>query len=120
MQLPLIDDHVENMLRHAIIEAAASLWCSIVKAGWQFCVNYRKTNELIKKDKFPLLKIDTSLDTLNSCQYFSSYDLHWGYGQTEIDERDCDKTAFVTQKWQRQWRFKVLSFRLCNAPSQFA
>ena len=36
----------------------------------------------------------------------------------EIDERDRDKTAFVTHKGQ--WRFKVLSFGLVNAPSQFA
>jgi len=35
-----------------------------------------------------------------------------------IEEEDRDKTAFVTRKGQ--WRFKVLSFRLCNAPSQFA
>ena len=36
----------------------------------------------------------------------------------EIDEHDRDKTAFVTHKGQ--WRFKVLSFGLANAPSQFA
>jgi len=41
-----------------------------------------------------------------------------GYWQTVIDEKDRDKTAFVTRKGQ--WRFKVLSLGLCNAPSQFA
>jgi len=35
----------------------------------------------------------------------------------EIDERDCDKIAFVMRKGQ--WHFKVLSFGLCSAPSQF-
>jgi len=55
---------------------------------------------------------------LNGCEFFSSCDLRWGYWQTEIDERDRDKTAFVTRKGQ--WRFKVLSFGLANAPSQFA
>jgi len=35
-----------------------------------------------------------------------------------IDDRGRDKTMFVTRKGQ--WRFKVLSFRLCNALSQFA
>jgi len=84
----------------------------------QFCIDYRKTNLLIKKDKFPLPKIDTCLDTLNGSRYFSSCDLRQGYWQTVIDERDRDKTAFVTRKGQ--WRFKVLSFGLCNAPSQFA
>ena len=84
----------------------------------RFCIDYRKVNDLIKKDKFPLPKIDTCLDMLNGSKYFSSCDLRQGYWQTMIDERDRDKTAFVTRKGQ--WRFKVLSFGLCNAPSQFA
>ena len=125
-QLPLIDDHMENMLRYDVVELAGSPWCSNVvmvqKQGgtMQLCHDYRKTNELIKKNKFPLPKIDrpTCLDTLNGSQYFSSCDLCWGYWQTAIYERDCDKTAFVTRKGQ--WCFKVLSFALCNAPSQFA
>jgi len=82
------------------------------------CIDYRKTNLLIKKDKFPLPKIDTCLDTLNGSRYLSSCDLRQGYWQTVIDERDRDKTAFVTRKGQ--WRFKVLSFGYCNAPSRFA
>jgi len=123
-QLPLIDQHVEAMLRHDVIEPAASPWCSNVvmvkkrDGTMRFCVDYRKTNDLIKKDKFPLPKIDTCLDTLNGCKYFSSCDLRQGYWQTMIEESDRDKTAFVTRKGQ--WRFKVLSFGLCNAPSQFA
>jgi len=82
----------------------------------QFCVDSHITNQLIKKDKFPSSKINACLDTLNGCQYFSSCVLHWGIGR-QIDERDRDKTAFVMRKGQ--WRFKVLSLGLCNAPSQF-
>ena len=67
-QLLLIDKHVERMLKDNVIEPAASPWCSnVVMVHKQdgimmFCVDYRKVNELIKKDKFPLLKIDTCLD----------------------------------------------------------
>jgi len=114
-QLPVIDEHVQNMLEHDVIEPAASPWCSnVVMVRKQD----GKINVLTTKDKFPLPKIDTCLDTLNGCKFFSSCDLHWGYWQTEIDERDRDKTAFVTRKGQ--WRFKVVSFGLANAPSQFA
>ena len=81
-------------------------------------VDYRKVNQLIKKDKFPLPKIDTCLDALNGSCFYSSLDLRQGYWQTELLEEDRDKTAFVTRRGQ--WRFKVLSFGLCNAPSQFA
>ena len=120
-QLPVIDDHVEGMLRHDVIEPAASPWCSnvvMVKKTMRFCIDYRKTNDLIKKDKFPFPKIDTCLDLLNGSRYFSFCVLRQGYWQTVLDERDRDKTAFVTRK--RQWRFKIWSFGLCNAPSQFA
>lgn len=83
-----------------------------------FCVDYRKTNKLIKKDHFPLPKIDTCLDMPYGSTWFSSCDLRQGYWQTVIEDEDRDKTAFVT--WKGQWRFKVLSFGLCNTPSQFA
>ena len=36
----------------------------------------------------------------------------------DIAEEDRDKTAFVTHNGQ--WHFKVLTFGLSNAPSQFA
>jgi len=64
----------------------------------RLCIDNRKLNSLTVKDKFPLPKIDTCLDTLNGCKLFSTCDLRWGYWQTEIDERDRDKTAFVTRK----------------------
>jgi len=70
----------------------------------RLCIDYRKLNGLTVKDKFPLPKIDTCLDALNGCEFFSTCDLRWGYWQTEIDERDRNKTAFVTRKGQ--WRLK--------------
>ena len=39
------------------------------------------------------------------------------YWQVEVKEEDRDKTAFTTARGQ--FRFKVLPFRLCNAPSTF-
>ena len=44
-------------------------------------------------------------------------DLRSGFWQTAMDPRDMDKTAFVTRRGQ--FRFKVLSFGLANAPSLF-
>jgi len=64
-----------------VIEPATSPWCSNVvmvkkkDSSMRFCIDYRKTNELIKKDHFPLPKIDTCLDMLNGSKWFSSCDL---------------------------------------------
>ena len=120
---PSRDRDVRDRDYNPVIETAASPCSSNVmmvkkKDGtMHFCVDYRKVNQLIKKDKFPLPKIDTCLDTLNGRCFYSSCDLRQGYWQTELQEEDRDKTAFLTRKGQ--WRFKILSFGLCNAPSQF-
>jgi len=91
------------MLEHDVIEPVASRWCSNVvmvrkqDGTMRLCVDYRKLNGLTTKHKFPLPKIHTCLDTLNGCKFFSTRDLRLGYWQTESDELDRDKTAFVTQ-----------------------
>ena len=121
--LPQIDEHVDEMLRHNIIEPAASPWCSnvvLVKkadGGLRFCIDYRQLNELTYKDTYPLPKIDMCLNALGGSRFFSTIDLRAGYWQTLIHERDRDKTCFVTRRGT--FRFKVLSFGLANAPALF-
>ncbi len=45
---------------------------------------------------YPLPRNDNTLDALCSSMYFSTLDLYSGYWQVEMDQRDIDKTAFVT------------------------
>lgn len=80
MQVPLIDEHVENMLHYDVIELAVSLRCSVMMVRKcdgtvGFFVDYRKTHEVIKNISFLYLRL-TRVSTLNRCGYFSSCDLH--------------------------------------------
>jgi hypothetical protein len=57
------------------------------------------------------------LDTLGNSSWFSSLDLANGYWQVEMDPKDREKTAFITQFGTYQ--FIVMPFGLCNAPATF-
>ncbi|GFT65334.1 hypothetical protein TNCV_1559771 [Trichonephila clavipes] len=83
----------------------------------RFCVDYRRLNDVTKKEIYPLPRIDDTLDTLASNTWFSILDLKSGYWQVELHPDDKEKTAFTTG--QRLWQFKVMHFGLCNAPATF-
>ncbi|KAK8789102.1 hypothetical protein V5799_021122 [Amblyomma americanum] len=90
------------MLRDEVIQPSTSPWASPVvlvakKDGTlRFCVDYRRLNKITKKDVYPLPRIDDSFDRLLHARYFSSLDLRSGYWEIEVDERDREKTAFIT------------------------
>jgi hypothetical protein len=45
----------------------------------RFCVDYRKRNDITKKDYFPLPRIDDNLDMLVEAKWFSILDRNRDY-----------------------------------------
>ena len=122
-QKEIIDQEINKMLTDDIIEPSNSPWSSPILLclkkdnTWRFCIDYRKLNQLTRKDAYPLPRIDTSLDSLGGNKWFSTIDMASGYWQCSVDEKDKPKTAFSCHRGLFQ--FKVMPFGLCNAPSCF-
>ena len=121
--LPIIDDHVDKMLKAGVVSPTVSEWASNVvlirkpDQTWRFCVDMRQLNNLTLKDSYPLPRVDSCLESLGGAVYFSTLDLRQGYWQQELDEDSSQKTAFVTRRGI--FKFNVLAYGLCNAPASF-
>ena len=93
---------VNKMLQDGIIEESNSPWSSPVvlvtkkDGSTRFCVDYRKLNDVTKKDSYPLPRIDDTISTLAGSAWFSTLDLKNGYWQVGIHPNDKEKTAFST------------------------
>jgi len=118
-----IDRQLEEWQSEGKISPSQSEWASnivIVRkkdGSLRFCVDYRQLNERTVKDSYPLPRIDDCLDCLGGANWFSTMDLRSGYHQVAMDERDKDKTTFVTRRGT--FCFNVMPFGLCNAPATF-
>lgn len=123
-----VDKLVEGMKRDDIIEDAKSEWNSPIlvvpkKASednkkWRLVIDFRKINQVLQDDKFPLPNIEEIIDSLAGSKYFSHLDLSQGYYQCEIREEDRPVTAFSTGTGQYQ--MKRLPMGLKTSPSSFS
>jgi hypothetical protein len=106
----------EDMQRHGVIEESDSPWSSLVilvqnkNGDLRFCEDYRKLNDVTRKDCFSLPLIDDIVDTLAGARWFSTLDLKSSYWQVDL-HLDNKKTAFSTG--QGLWQFTVMPFGLC-------
>jgi hypothetical protein len=118
-----VNGMLEDMKSKGVIEESDSPWSSPVvldrkkDGNFRFCVDYRRLNNVTKRDCFPLPRIDDTLDMLAGAKWFSTLDLKSGCSQVALHPEDKEKTAFSTG--QGLWQFTVMPFGLCNAPATF-
>jgi hypothetical protein len=63
----------------------------------------------MKKDCFPLPRIDDALDTPVGAKWFTTLDLKSGYWQVDLHPDDKEKTAFSAVHGHAPWYLQCAS-----------
>lgn len=122
-ELELCKTYVADLLKKGHITPSASpfgapmMMVAKPAGGFRVVCDWRALNKKTIKMRYPLPRIDETLDKLAGSKVFSSCDLASGYFQIRISEEDAHKTAFTTPFGQ--YEFKVLGQGLVNAPATF-
>ena len=122
-QITVVKKEIEDMLARYIIRPSNSPCSSPIVLVTQkngsnrMCTDFRRLNEVTKKDAFPLPRTGQILDQLHGATIFSSLDLASGYWQVPLAESAIPKTAFVTPDGGH-YEYLRLPFRICNATFQ--
>jgi hypothetical protein len=122
-EVDLCKKYVAELLQRGHIQPSTSPFGApmmmIAKAsgGFRVVCDWRALNKKTIKMRYPLPRIDETLDRLAGATVFSSCDLASGYFQIKIRDEDAHKTAFTTPFGQ--YEFRVLGQGLANAPATF-
>ena len=114
---------IEDLKAKGVIRDSISPWASPIvlvhkkDGGVRPCVDYRKVNELVKPDGFPLPRVQDCIDAVAGSELFSVFDLTSGYFQIPLKEDDIPKSAFVCK--YGQFEMTRMPFGLNNAASTF-
>jgi hypothetical protein len=83
--------------------------------GLRLCIDYRKLNQLTRKDQYPLPLIDEIFARLGKAKIFTKLDIRQVFYYIRIDPVSEELTSFRTR--YSSYRCKVLSFGLTNGPA---
>ena len=86
--------------------------------GLQFCINFCHLNTNMKKNSYPLPRIQEALLSLVGAGHLSCLDLKLGFWQIKMEEALKQYTAF-TEGNLGFFGCNPMPFGLCNAPAMF-
>ncbi|UYV67940.1 hypothetical protein LAZ67_5002553 [Cordylochernes scorpioides] len=119
-----IKRQIEELLKYNVIRPSYSSYASPAmlvnkrnEGKIRLVIDYRKLNDIIKRDSEPIPRIYSILDKLSDANIFTTLDLLSGYHHLDIHPDDKEYTAFTTT--HGLYEFNKLSFGLKNSPSQF-
>lgn len=83
----------------------------------RLCVDMRRVNKVVVREKHPLPHFDEILPTLAKAKVFSVLDVKQAFHQVELDEESRKFTTFITP-WG-SYQYKRLMFGISCAPEMF-
>ena len=86
--------------------------------SYRLCIDFRKVNEICKKDAYPIPFMAEVLDKLRVARYISRIDLNKAHHQIPLSEESKPKTAFIIPG-KGLYQYRRMPFGLTGAPGTF-
>jgi hypothetical protein len=83
----------------------------------RFCVDYRRLNVLIKRDKYSISLIDEILARVQGSKYLTRLDIIAAFNKLRMNPDSEDLTTFITSF--EVFKYLILPFNLTNGPTFF-
>jgi len=117
-KLQKIKNYLIEHLNKSFISSSSISYASLIlfvekkDDSLRFCVNYRKLNALIKRDRYFLLLIDETLARIQGSKYLTRLNIIVAFNKLRMHSKSEDLTIFITSF--DFYKYHVMSFELIN------
>jgi hypothetical protein len=118
-KLKIVKKYLENNLEKRFIAASRSSFVSSImfmkktNESLRFYVDYKKLNQLIKKNKYFLSFIDETLTYLDKTKYFIKLNIRQTFHRIKIADAEFENLIIFRIRFDA-YKYRVLTFELCN------
>ena len=122
-KLQKVKKYLEEMLDKGFISpnkasyASPILFAQKANSGLRFCVDYRKLNALIKKNRYPIPLIHEIMAQLSGKKWFTRLDIVAAFNNLRMHPDSVEYTTFKTLFGMYQ--YNVMPFGLTGGPSSW-
>lgn len=112
----------ENLDKGFIVPSHAPFACPTLfvkkaNGGLRFCIDFRKLNDITRKDQYPLPLIDELYARLATAQIYTKIDIQQAFHRIRMSPDSEEYTTFRTR--YGSYKCKVMPFGLTNGPATF-
>ena len=124
---PLVDEvcqHIMGIFDGGAIQPSHLPWCNALvlvtrkDGSLRFCIDFRCLNARTKKDAYPLLRMQETMESMVGARHFSCMDLKSRFWQVKMAKESRQYTAFTVGS-MGMYEFLCMPYGLCNAPAMF-
>ncbi len=120
-KLQKVKDYLIEHLNKGFISSSSASYASLIlfaekkDGSLRFCVDYRKLNALIKRDRYFLSLIDETLARIQGSRYLTRLNIIAAFNKLRMHPSSEDLTTFITSFGS--YKYHVMSFGLINGPA---
>lgn len=120
----IVNNIIQNWLDQGICRASKSDFASAVVLRpkktpglWRLCIDFRRLNRKVIRDRFPLPIMDDVIDVLQDGAVFTNLDLVDGFFHIDVDEDSIKYLSFIVP--DGQYECLKAPFGFANSPAVF-
>ncbi len=123
-KLKIVKKYLEDNLKKKFIAANRSSFVSLItfmkktNESLKFDVDYKKLNQLTKKNKYSLFFIDETLTHLRKIKYFTKLNIRQTFHRIKIADAESENLIIFKTRFD-VYKYRVLSFELCNESTTY-